>query len=59
MPKFPKHINEQVTLAAIYFEDGAPHTAADRLQAAADAMRQIASARDAYIAGLMQKDSHT
>jgi hypothetical protein len=49
----PEHILKLIELAKIYFQDGAPHTAADRLQSAADDMRDIARARDRKIEKLI------
>lgn len=51
----PEHIKELIQLAEIYFEDGAPNTAADRLRQAADEMELIAERRNEMIKELMFK----
>lgn len=41
-----KAIKEKIELAGIYFNDGAPRSAADRLDEAATMLRNLASYRD-------------
>ena len=52
MTDFPKNIQELLQMAAIYFGDGAPQTAADRLRSAADLVQEIADQRAEFIASL-------
>lgn len=45
MNDLPENIQELVQMAALYFGDGAPQTAADRMRKAADLMQEIADQR--------------
>ncbi|KIC38135.1 hypothetical protein RA27_20405 [Ruegeria sp. ANG-R] len=55
----PEHIQALIDLAQIYFEDGAPITAADRLRSAADEMQKIADQRLALIAEISSEKGTT
>lgn len=50
----PEHIKELIVIAEIYFEDGAPATAAARLRAAADEMQVLADQRQRALEELTQ-----
>ena len=52
MDELPSNIQELVNLASMYFGDGAPQTAADRLHEAADLVQEIADQRAEFIASL-------
>lgn len=51
---FPQNVHELVSVAAIYSDDGAPFTAADRLHKAADALKMHALAAGYPIPEAMQ-----
>lgn len=51
---FPQDVHELVSVAAIYSEDGAPFTAADRLHKAADTLKMHALAAGHPIPSAMQ-----
>ncbi len=51
---FPQDVHELVSVAAIYSEDGAPFTAADRLHKAADTLKMHALAAGHPIPEAMQ-----
>ena len=44
-PDMPGHIQKMIVLAGLYFDDGAPFTAAEKLRDAADAMQVMADQR--------------
>ena len=52
MNDLPENIRELIEMAALYFGDGAPQAAADRLRKAADLVQEIADHRDEFIASL-------
>jgi hypothetical protein len=50
-----KRIKEMASLAKIYIEDGAPHTAAARLRTLANEAEEWAKAQQAIIDAMMAK----
>lgn len=54
MTDLPTNVKELIQMAAIYFGDGAPQTAADRLRKAADLVQEIADQRAEFIASLTE-----
>jgi hypothetical protein len=52
MNDLPKDIQELIQMAVLYFGDGAPQAAADRLRKAADLMQDASDRRAEYIASL-------
>lgn len=50
MNELPENVKELVQMASLYFGDGAPQTAADRLRAAADILQEIANKKAAEAA---------
>lgn len=52
MNDLPENIQELIQMAAIYFGDGAPQTAANRLRKAADLVQEIADQRAEFISSL-------